>query len=357
MSDLLVIGGGIMGAAAAEACAYGGMSVTLLEAAEMGQGASGVNAGTLSLQIKRVALMPYALAGHAEWARAGEAVGFRRTGGLTLAFTEAEEALLHERMTHKRAAGAPIRFLGGNEIRAMEPELTHGVRAASYCAEDGQADAALTGRYWRGRLRAAGVALREGAPVTALRPGYEAEAGEVLRAPRVLLATGARLAETAALLGARLPVRARVNTVAVTERMPPVLRRGVGHATGLLTMKQKPGGSVLIGGGWQGSGRPSEGRGRVEAATLRPNLALAAHAVPALGAARVLRAWTGFEAATPDFMPLAGPLPGHPGAWALGAVRGGYTIGPYIGRLVGEAILGRAPEMPLFDPARAMEAA
>lgn len=355
--DLIVVGGGVMGAAAAETCARGGMSVVLLEAGEMGQGASGVNAGTLSLQIKRVALMPYALRGHADWAAAGDAVGFARTGGLTLAFTETEEALLHERMALKRDAGAPIRFLGSNELRSLEPELTHGVRAASYCAEDGHADASLTGRHWRGRLRAAGVTLREGTGVTAIRPGFTVEAGRIWRAPRLLLATGARLAETAALLGASLPIAARVNTVSVTERMPRLLAHGIGHATGLLTMKQKANGSVLIGGGWQGSGTPAEGRGRVEAGTLRPNLALAVHAVPALARARLLRSWTGFEAATPDFMPLAGPLPGHSGAWVLGAVRGGYTIGPYIGRLMGETILGRDPEMPLFDPARFSEAA
>jgi len=33
-------------------------------------------------------------------------------------------------------------------------------------------------------------------------------------------------------------------------------------------------------------------------------------------------------------------------------VRGGYTIGPYIARLMGDLILGREPELPLFDPGR-----
>jgi glycine/D-amino acid oxidase-like deaminating enzyme len=41
-----------------------------------------------------------------------------------------------------------------------------------------------------------------------------------------------------------------------------------------------------------------------------------------------------------------------PVAFVLGCVRGGYTIGPYIGQLMGDAILGREPEMPLFDPGR-----
>jgi len=50
-----------MGCAAALEMAAGGMRPIVLEQSDIGQGASGVNAGTLSLQIKRVKLMPYAL--------------------------------------------------------------------------------------------------------------------------------------------------------------------------------------------------------------------------------------------------------------------------------------------------------
>ena len=93
--DIAVIGGGIMGCATALRMAEGGMHATVLDQGDLGQGASGVNAGTLSLQIKRVKLMPYALKGHQEWEAMGDAVGFRKTGGYTLAFTERESDLLH----------------------------------------------------------------------------------------------------------------------------------------------------------------------------------------------------------------------------------------------------------------------
>jgi glycine/D-amino acid oxidase-like deaminating enzyme len=144
----------------------------------------------------------------------------------------------------------------------------------------------------------------------------------------------------------------RINTVSVTERQPRLVGSAIGHATGLLTLKQKDNGTVLIGGGWQGKGTPAEGRGQVVPDTLLTNLRLAQFAVPALASARLMRVWTGFEANVPDFYPLAGALPGLPGAFILACVRGGYTIGPYMGRLVGDLILGREPEMPLFDPAR-----
>lgn len=356
--DIAIIGGGIMGCATALRLAAGGMRPIVLDQGDLGQGASGVNAGTLSLQIKRVKLMPYALKGHHLWEEMGKAVGFAKTGGYTLAFTDREVDLLHERQTMKREAGAPITFVSNNALRAAEPGLTHAVKAASYCPEDGYANSALTGQYYRGKLQDAGIAYRERTPVTGIDrvDGYELQtpAGPV-RAARVLLAAGAWLKPLAALMDVDLPVNARINTVSVTERMPAMMSHVIGHATGLLTMKQKANGTVLIGGGWQGKGTPQQGRGEVDVAAVKPNLALAQYALPALGTARVLRSWTGFEANVPDFYPLAGALPGFDDAFVLGCVRGGYTIGPYIGQLMGDLILGRSPEMPLFDPGRSFE--
>jgi sarcosine oxidase, subunit beta len=357
--DLIVIGAGIMGATAALRAAQNGMRVLVVERDAAGSGASGVNAGTLSLQIKRVALMPYALIGHEWWRAAGAAVGFKCTGGYTLAFNAREQALLEERMQRKREAGAPIEFVSPAQVRAREPALSDRFVAASYCAEDGHADSTRTGVYLRTLLRQGGVELREHAPVQALDAGdggfRVSVPGGTFDARRLLLASGAWTGSIAAMLGVVLPVQVRVNTVSVTEPGTQTLHAGIGHATGLLTLKQKANGSFLIGGGWQGRGAPGTGRGEVVAATLLQNLRLACYAVPAIAHARVLRSWTGFEAFVADHFPLAGPLPGITDAYVLACVRGGFTIGPCIGPLVADLILGREPALPLFDPARAID--
>jgi glycine/D-amino acid oxidase-like deaminating enzyme len=263
---------------------------------------------------------------------------------------------LHERQTLKAEAGAPIEFVSNNQIRNAEPNLTQKVISASYCAEDGYANSSLTGQYYRGRLRDQGIPYRERCPVTAIAQdgaGFALNTPQgAITASRILMAAGAWLKPTAAMLGVDLPVNARINTVSVTERLGPLTSTVIGHATGLLTMKQKTNGTVLIGGGWQGRGTPQEGRGEVTASSVQPNLALAQFALPALANARVMRSWTGFEANVPDFYPLAGALPGMEGAFVLGCVRGGYTIGPYISKLMGDFILDREPELPLFDPGR-----
>ena len=155
--DIVVVGGGIMGAASAIRMAKGGMRVVLLEADSLGLGASGVNAGTLSLQIKRVDLMPYALRGHDLWKQAGDHVGYHEVGGLTLAFTDHEAEMLTERMTARARAGAPIEIVAGAAARLREPQLSPDVKLASWCAADAYANSSLAGRYYRGLLTDAGV--------------------------------------------------------------------------------------------------------------------------------------------------------------------------------------------------------
>ena len=356
--DLAVVGGGVMGCSAALRAVAGGMRVVVIDQAALGSGASGVNAGTLSLQIKRLKLMPYALQGYQWWRQAGDAVGFHCTGGLTLAFNACEAALLHERMTQKREAGAPIELISANAVAEREPGLTRRVVAASWCPADGYANSSRTGMYFRGLLAAAGAEVREHAPVQSIMRESDGftlvTRNDRVRATRLLLAAGGWTQPLAAQVGFDLPIRVRVNTVAVTERAPRLVGAVIGHVTGLLTLKQKQNGTVLIGGGWQGRGTPAEGRGEVVAETLLTNLRLAQFAVPGLGRLRVLRAWTGFEANVADFYPLAGAIPSVPNAFMLACVRGGFTIGPYIGRLVGDLILGHEPEMPLFDPGRCL---
>lgn len=353
--DLIVVGGGINGASVALFCARAGMRIALIERDQICRGASGVNAGTLTLQMTRVALIPYALEAHAMWANApewlGHDVGVVVCDGLSLAFTEGEEELLTYRAARRREAGAPIEIITGTEAQGIEPGLGASVRVAGWCPIDGFANAYLTGLAYRRALVEAGVALLER---TMARGVDETEPFVVntdrgpIRGRRLVIAGGVWIEPMLAWLGVKLPIKVLINQLSVTERVAPVMRTQVGIASGLLSLKQYPHGTVVIGGGWQGWGNRETGRSGIVPDSIIGNVRLACHAIPALAEARLARSWTGFEAETADVLPAVGPVPGIPEAYVCGSIHSGYTSAPYIAKLLAQCILGQEPERLLF---------
>jgi sarcosine oxidase subunit beta len=354
--DLVVIGGGVHGATVALFAARGGMRVALVERDQICRGASGVNAGTLTMQMTRAALVPYALKAHAMWASApawlGHNVGVVVCDGLSLAFTEAEEQLLTLRAGKRREAGAPIELVSGRRAKEIEPGLCGDVRVAGWCQIDGFANAYLTGFAYRRALVEASVVLHEQHNVIGIEPGaggYRVlSQRRAITAKRLVVAGGVWIEPMLSWLGVRLPIEVLINQLSVAERVTPIMRTQVGIASGLLSLKQYPHGTVVVGGGWQGRGDRLSGQGDIVAENVVSNIRLACHAIPALKRARLARSWTGFEAETADALPAAGPIPGFPDAYVCGSVHSGYTSGPYIAKLLAERILGREPDMPLF---------
>ena len=354
--DLVVIGGGVHGCTVALMAARGGMSVALVERGPLCREASGVNAGTLTMQMTRVALIPYALRAHAMWADArswlGHDVGVVVCDGLSLAFTEREEELLSYRAGKRREAGAPIVLIGAAAAKQVEPGLGDGVRLAGHCKVDGYANAYLTGLAFRAALLDAGVTLHEYTTATGidlLGSGYAVLSSVApVRGRRLVIAGGVWIEPMMAWLGVRLPIKVLVNQLAVTERQRPVMRTVVGIASGLLSLKQYPHGTTVIGGGWQGVGNREAGGVALLPERLIGNIRLACHAIPALKEARLARAWAGLEAETADALPAVGPIPGMADAYVCGSVHSGYTSGPYLAKLLVDVILGREPALPLF---------
>ena len=358
--DALIVGGGLHGCMVALILARAGMRTALLERGALCREASGVNAGTLTMQMTRAALVPYALKGHEMWANARDWLGDVGTvvcDGLSLAFTESEAEMLVVRATRRREAGAPIGIVSTARAKAVEPGLSDHPLLAAHCPIDGYTSAYLTGRAFLAALRDAGVAVFEDTPVAGVEPtgtGYAAWSAASGAGPltfhgtRLALCGGVWLEPMASWLGVRLPIGTLVNQLAVTERCRPVMRTVLGVASGLLSLKQFANGTAVIGGGWQGIGDRTRGGVALRPERLIGNVRLACHAVPALAGTRLVRAWAGLEAETADAMPAVGPLPGHPDAYVCGSVHSGYTSGIYIAQLLAEHMLERVPAMPLF---------
>src|SRR5262249_62269575 len=94
---------------------------------------------------------------------------------------------------------------------------------------------------------ASGIDRRQGAYEVATSAG-------AITGRRLVIAGGVWIEPMLAWLGVHLPIKVLINQLSVTERIAPVMRTQVGIASGLLSLKQYPHGTVVIGGGSAGHG-------------------------------------------------------------------------------------------------------
>ena len=359
--DVAVIGGGVMGCSTALYLSRNRMKTIIIDRGALCLEASGVNAGTLTLNMTRASLIPYAIKGWELWNSTEKwllsSIGTKKVNGLSLAFTEEEEELLSQRVQARQAMGAPIKLISGKEAQEIEPGLNNSVRSAAWCAKDGFTSAYLTGHAFKKALSQENSEVMEYSKVRGIeivKNNFKIflENNEDITAKRIVLAGGVWLEEMLSWLNVKIPIKCLINQLIITERMPTVMKTVLSIANGLLSLKQFDNGTILIGGGWQGLG--DKERGGVEAIpeNLRGNIRLACHAIPELRSGRMVRVWLGLEAETADALPLIGNVPGISDAYVIGSVHSGYTSGSYMVWLLSQFIMGQETDMPLFEPSR-----
>lgn len=360
-ADVIIIGGGAFGLFTALELTMRGCEVIVIDRGRIWGEASSVNAGSLGVQNKLPSLAPYALWAWEIWleleGRLGCQLDVRRTGGFKVATTEEEADRLASTARSQSAAGVKIDLLDRVGVRHAAPWLGDAVVAAAYSPDDGFSSPTLLGPALRAANERAGVKLVENAEVTEITPGPRPKVSTtqgVFQSGALAITAGAWSGGVAAMLGSKLPVTLDVNMVSVTERAPSAIPGIVTHARGILTVKQVANGSCLIGGGWQGIGTLSDNRKEVDYDQLVHNLKLAMRIIPVLAAMNVLRSWAGYEGVTPDSLPYLGRFAGHENIFCAACARGGYTLGPLIGRLLAELISDGTTSRPIhhFDPGR-----
>ncbi|MHB1217088.1 MAG: NAD(P)/FAD-dependent oxidoreductase [Alphaproteobacteria bacterium] len=360
--DVAVIGGGVVGISTALFLARAGRSVAVFDRTEPWSDASGSNAGTLSIQAMRVEVLAMARLGIALWRRFQEEdgmdVGFARLGGFLVATDEAQIAYLRDYAAEQARSGLELEWLEANRMRDRAPWLGHDVRAATFCEEDSHASPLLAGNAMIAAARRAGGRILSQTPIEAVTRegnGYAVKsAAGTLRCGAVVVTAGPWSGEVARMLGTALPLYVDTNMLTITEPGPKLFDRVVSHVAGILTLKQYENGTCMIGGGWQGRGVFATGQRKTDYGRLRQNWATAASVVPGLANLRAVRSWAGFQAVTPDALPVIGRLPGHDQAYIAAGARGGFHMGPAQGLALAEMIQGHAPPLDLarFDPGR-----
>ena len=220
--------------------------------------------------------------------------------------------------------------------------------AGSLCLYDSYSNPLVAGNAMVAGARKLGGVIAGGNRVSEIRRNATSDidrfsiktvSGDTIHASHVVNAAGAWAGEISSMLGVKLPMEVDVNMLTVTEPSPPIFNRVVTHVGGILSIKQLPNGTCLIGGGWQGRGSVSSGTKNIDYERFLHNMRVAADVIPKLRDLHILRTWAGFEAVAPDALPIMGQLGQDDHVWTLGCARGGYSLAPALGARLAEMIL------------------
>jgi glycine oxidase len=348
---IVVVGGGIMGSATALALAQRGAGeIVLLERAVPGAEASSAAAGMLAAQIEskddEAALDRYvrARAGYAGWAeelrdRTGVDVGYRKTGALVLARTEAELADLRANVDRQKARALPADLLDPRGARGIERELGDGFLGAAHYPDEAQVDPPQLLRALVVAIARANVVIRSGTTVSTILheggrcTGVSLDSREILRADAVVLAAGSWSSLVPGVPSEVPRVRPIRGQLALLEERPPRLRSIVfaDHAY----VVPRGDGRVVCGSTMENVGHRRE----VTAAGVHRILGHALAIAPSLGDAELVRTWSNFRPEAASGAPLVGasPLPGL--FLATGHHRNGILLAKATADAVTDAVL------------------
>ncbi|MEU1785458.1 FAD-binding oxidoreductase [Streptomyces sparsogenes] len=373
-ADLVVIGAGVVGAAAAYFATRSGLRVTVVDRGPLAGGTSSAGEGNLLVSDKEPGPeLDLALYSQRVWREdLAEHAGlweFESKGGLVVAASPNGAGPLAALLREQRAAGIEAVDVARDELRDYEPRLSPDLAGGAYYPQDAQVQPMLVVAHLLRMARLAGARvltdtevtgfLRAGERITGVRTGRGR-----LSAPAVLNAAGTWAGAVAELAGVRVPVLPRRGCVLVTQPLPPVIRHKVYAAeyvsdvassdAALQTSPVVEGtraGTVLIGSSRERVGFDREVPPSVLAALARNAIAL----FPFLASVQAIRGYLGFRPYCPDHLPVIGPDPRAPGLWhACGHEGAGVGLSVGTGKLLAQALTGRPTDLDLapFAPER-----
>lgn len=352
-SDVLIIGGGLMGTTAAFFLRQQhGLSVTLLERELIGRQASGTNFGNVRRQGRDLAQMPLANRARAVWGRVKELLGedleFKPYGHLRVCYTEKQAAILEQHARDARPLGLDLELFSAEALRRRWGIFSNEVVAGSLSPIDGHANPRLAGPAFGRAARRAGAAIHEHSEVAHIeRDGADFVAhttdGRRFRAAQLLVTSGAWSGRFAASFGEPVPLEARGPQMGVTEPLPYAIGPSIGVSTPIehegLYWRQIERGNIVFGGGLKGPALADQIRAYVKPDNVLRQLREMRRFVPAFEQVQLLRVWSGIEGYTADWAPVLGPSARVPGLhYAFGFNGEGFAISPGVGEVMAELL-------------------
>jgi sarcosine oxidase, subunit beta len=368
-AEIIIIGGGVMGASTAyHLAARGQRDVLLLEKENyFGQGATGRCAGGVRYQFSTEVNVHLSLTSLPMLERfedeTGQAIDYRQCGYLIFSGKESDLSAFRQNVQLQNRLGVATEWLSGDEIRTRLPQMRlEDVLGGTFNAKDGLVDPNGVVMGYIGAAGRLGARSLTGIEVTGLevRSGritaVKTKAGTV-QTPVVINAAGPWAGLIGEMAGVEIPItplRRQMLTTTPLPELPPDFpfvidfaqslyfhREGEGLLTGMSNPSEKPGFNQEVDPDWE-----------------LVNLEAAAARLPLLEHAGLVSHWAGLYEVTPDAHPIYGGTPVDGLYLCAGFSGHGFMHGPVTGQLMSEIILdGRAStvDVSMLDLARFAE--
>ncbi len=370
ISDVVIIGGGVIGLTIARALRQRGVrEVMLIERGRPGAEASWAAGGILAPQVEadhadaffRLActsrdLYPAFAASLKE--ETGIDVELDRTGTFCLGFTAKEGEELRQRYEWQASEGLQVELLSGDEVRRLEPCLSANVTSALRLPNDFQVENRRLVDALLSTNKNLGVQLVTDCAVSALRiegekvRGVETSSGFVA-APIVVVAAGAwsSLIDSPGAPPIEIePVRGQMVCFSADSNADSnIARHVIFSARGYVVPRRD--GRVL-------AGSTSEHVGFEKCVTddgIKTIRAMTHEISDAIAALPMIDSWAGFRPRAKDALPVLGPCEEVQGLfYATGHYRNGILLAPITGEVITNTIVQAVTTVDLtaFSPDR-----
>ena len=351
-ADIVIIGGGISGAAIAYNLAKKGMkNIVVVEKRFIASGATGSCGAGIRQQWGTEMNCKIAKMSCEFFETANETldydgdIEFEQGGYLLLASTEKEKEQFSKNVKLQNSLGIPSRVLTLDEAKEIVPILnTDGYVSATFYEKDGHLNPFHTTLAFVKAAEKLGVEFMKYTEVTDI----VVENGKVacvvtdkglIETNQVVNAAGGQSQEVAKMVDIDLPVYSERHQILVTEPVDPILSTMVMSFSGNYYCQQVPHGGLVMGRG--DVGEPRDGNINAGWHFLDEMAKTITKLLPPLKKAMVIRQWAGLYNITPDRQPILGPAPHIEGYYlAVGFSGHGFMFGPATGILMSEIIMG-----------------
>ena len=350
-AEVVIIGGGVIGCAAAYYLAKDGVSVIVLEKSDyIGNGASSRNGGGVRQSGRDPRELPLAMYGIENlWPTLSEELGvnveYHKEGNLRLGKTERHLQILQGLTDRATACGLDVRMINGDEVRQINPYLTDEVIGASWCPTDGHANPLTTTLGFYKRARELGAVFLTGETVLEIRK-IKGVARQVItesgiyEGEQIIVASGYESRKIVSTVGIDIPMRKELIEALVTEAEPKMFGQMLGTADADFYGHQTNHGSFVFGGATGMEDVNKDNGMQATSSITAPCICRGIMKyIPKLADAKIVRTWGGYEDICTDGVPVISKISEVPGLVVACAFTGhGFGISPVVGLLLSQMV-------------------